>query len=1624
MRTLALALAGAVAAGVSAADPFAKFADIPEAERLPKGARLTVAPDGTFRVNGAPRYLTATVFYGNVAAELAQHTSGYPASLNWLYESAPGYEELQRVGVDAVGFEAGREWMRTFSRAPGLWQAVGCLSSDPSFARVMDGQLPAYVDFTPAEWGHGGLGRKAVPDLPAEAWTSGDNHWVPYSIHHPEGRNIWLTMWREETKRLQAMPVRPWCYELMNEPMVLDTGAYAKARFAETGRPDDPVEFLKYTDERFTDLIAEGVRTIHAVQPDARVTLQPCTLRAKGIDLYALSRVLDVICSPTGGAGLTGAHVMRALADGKPIVDGETYLGTSAQSVRNSLVAQFARGFNASYTFKWSRRPRDWARDGDAAKEAPLARKVAVYNILNPYVFPTEAFVGFRLARREAQAVGDLFLPRDRGTPRRVAVLFSRPTERLCHCHPNKVSILAFAKTLEQLDYVHLNPDVIFEEQLRDDPSRLDRYAVLVAPGVEAVYPTTPAAVRAWQSRGGRLVLVDERMACDEYGRPNGEDYPGAAFIAARGLRAEELGERLAQLAAEAGVRPSCAVTDFGTPSTSAQVEVTDAVRGGLRGWIVTSHAPAPKLVSFRAASADGVLASIRCTARPDGRLVTECRPLEPDAAGAVTLYLEPNAPQILVAGARDALTARYPASADLVWPEPLSAAEQQADGRRRLDAYRTARQAKKGGYHPEVSRTRALDLHALANERQLTDKWWGEHEVEGVPFTFIRTDQNSFKDVVKVPARGEPVTVDVHEDVQHLFFNCSGSPFGEVVYEDGSRIRFDLPAGAAGSRRTVQWTNPRPLRRVAALRFGSRSDAEPAVLAAVTVERPVPGVVSVDPGNMGRLVSRSGARLAPERTDGEIRLIHGEQPSSWSCASLSLKSPLAPPAGKCRLAMEVNALPNRFGATAVPPALQVNLELRTGDGRTRMFGRYLQLKTDDGSTEFRRTDDDALTWETVRAEADFSSFGAGAQVTGISLQYKRVGTDPGALAVRNLRLEPVGPVASPDLPTGCPDFTVELPRTKDGPVVRAADYGFSPTNRFNGAAIQRAADAARKLGAVRLELAPGRYLCHDAVGITLEGFEDFTFDGRGAELVFYRPPSVRSGGGPAAAGPASNFLLRNCTRMKFGNVSVDWDWDLYPLASFATVVGSHVDERDNESYLDFEFPDYERHPFYPNLVPVQTIMAVKDTRDGFSTEFGSCFFGQSEGHTGAKSQWLSPNRLRIWPYVKPDDPRATVVPSCLRHYVAKSNCGQTASLGRAAGTGRLFRLAHCYYGKGAFRMDSCVHLTMRDIDIRSAFGMGFVTEGSQHHWQLADIRIAPPPGVKRPITVTADANHVVNSRGWAKIERFSVTMNQDDLSNFHDCISAACRVAPKTLAFTHTRGNAYFKARAGDEIELREFNYERTGLVARIVEVDGERIVLDRDVPAAKYESYMLFNQSFATDHLLLRDCTFENCTGRCCFMGNDVTVENCTFRGLLSTPLKFQAAFMLTAWAEGHGCTNVVVRNCTFEDCQRRLEPAYGKTVAETFIGRNLRISYEKGGFDLPTSYGIVSGLLFEKNRWIAPRAPIALVFCAEDVRFRDNEVDLREPADGRFLPNRGEVVVERSRNVSVEPLKRLAH
>ena len=324
-------------------DPFVPFAALPANELYPKAAKLTVSKEGHLLVNGQPHYFPATIWYGSTELECNEDTPRYVDSLKWLYQAMPGYDDLQRLGLDGIGYEAPMDWFHKFNPDQKVRRR-----DDKKYAGAIASGLPLYVDFTASCWSHGALWIKneKMKSLPGD-------HFMPYSIVTEEGRNVWKTMWTEGAKDTIAMGWKPWCYELFNEPACSEEG-----RAPENLKGADRIKFVE---EKFSSLLKEGQEALRKVDPDALACFQPTTMRTRGIDLYEANRHLKVVCAPTGGhGGAVEAHLLRALADGKPIVDSEMYVGCSTNSIRQSFLDQYQRGYNVSYMFKWSRRPSDW----------------------------------------------------------------------------------------------------------------------------------------------------------------------------------------------------------------------------------------------------------------------------------------------------------------------------------------------------------------------------------------------------------------------------------------------------------------------------------------------------------------------------------------------------------------------------------------------------------------------------------------------------------------------------------------------------------------------------------------------------------------------------------------------------------------------------------------------------------------------------------------------------------------------------------------------------------------------------------------------------------------------------------------------------------------------------------------------------------------------------------------------------------------------------------------------------------------------------------------------------------------------------------------------------------------
>lgn len=572
-----------------------------------------------------------------------------------------------------------------------------------------------------------------------------------------------------------------------------------------------------------------------------------------------------------------------------------------------------------------------------------------------------------------------------------------------------------------------------------------------------------------------------------------------------------------------------------------------------------------------------------------------------------------------------------------------------------------------------------------------------------------------------------------------------------------------------------------------------------------------------------------------------------------------------------------------------------------------------------------------------------------------------------------------------PPEPSGCADFEIELPKSS-GSAVAAADFGFLPDNPDCAAALNRALAHCRKIGASKLELAPGTYRCFVSDGVEMDSLRDVLVDGKGATLVFRR-----TDGKP-------NFSIKNCLRVKIRDLKIDWDWETDPLGAFVRVVGKHAD-KGADSYIDVEFVGFERYPLYGKPMPIKVMTLMDENCAGISNERGSAYFGTGDGHYGTKSEWLSPNMARIYPGVAPVGlPRPEDYP---REYSKKKNFWIS---GRAL-VGRTYRIMHQYYGKNAFEISDSRHLTFENIDVYSCRGMGFLVKGGTSHWQAVNVSFVPRGG--RPCSTTADVVHCTSNGGFAKLVGLRATLNQDDIFNFHDKAAFGKFGSPDVFKFLNMGGARYIGAAPGDEVEIFNADYTPANFRAKILSVDGNAARLDSPFGGgADGKGYILQKASHRTRNILIKDCVFKNHAGRGIMQSSDATIENCRFENGISIPLRFQRAFSMRDWAEGYGCRNVVVRGCEFSDAKIN-SGLYG-VYHEIFAGS--RRTDGAGGFDKAAT---ASDILIEKCRFKNMLAMSLYSNFAKNVTFRDNKIEVSDsPAAKSYA---GCALFENSENVA---------
>ncbi len=541
-------------------DFFPKFETIKPPILMPQNAKIEFSKQGHFLVNGEPRYLEGTIFYEGMSAEIEIPTYGYPPALNWIYESTQDYKDLQRIGFDTVGIGVPCNWIGKYR---GKYQFINVQDKEKMFVRHAKSGLPIYVDYTAAEWSHGGMQyvEGKLPEKEAFTVRGWSYHWMPYSVNTPQGRELWREMWECGVAYVKKYDIQPFMYELFNEPDYDDLSEFNRnlfvkktakkyggkiarlnadwgsnyADFAEIGKfrnYDENaglfIEWIKFMEDSFADVCKFGAKVIRKAdgRPEAGICFQPLAQDSTNVNVYKTNKNLNAICTPTGGGAHFMGRFLKAMADGKPIFDGETYMGHTRESFRDKILYQYMIGYNAFYTFKWSRRPHDpaWKLENGGVR---LGEKFT-YELLNPYSIPPSALEGYMDAKKIIFGVNDLFTPRDRGVKSDVAVVYSYPTNRLQRFRNSPITQRDMEKKFaEALEFSQIQYDIVFEEQLKG--GRHNRYKAVVAAGAPS-YKSTPRRLAEFAEKGGTLVLLYDALTLDEYGKPKDDTITGIKF--------------------------------------------------------------------------------------------------------------------------------------------------------------------------------------------------------------------------------------------------------------------------------------------------------------------------------------------------------------------------------------------------------------------------------------------------------------------------------------------------------------------------------------------------------------------------------------------------------------------------------------------------------------------------------------------------------------------------------------------------------------------------------------------------------------------------------------------------------------------------------------------------------------------------------------------------------------------------------------------------------------------------------------------------------------------------------------------------------------------------------------
>ncbi len=360
-----------------------------------------------------------------------------------------------------------------------------------------------------------------------------------------------------------------------------------------------------------------------------------------------------------------------------------------------------------------------------------------------------------------------------------------------------------------------------------------------------------------------------------------------------------------------------------------------------------------------------------------------------------------------------------------------------------------------------DPARVRFLDLTAVANrsygdrlpgdgeggwtdqgENHLRHAPWGVTDCNGVPFDFIRPDQNDDRACVILRSTRQPYLPDAVRGIEAnlkartLYFLHAGAwlqngqeAFRYVVrYADGTSVAIPMVCGRdfldwwIDTRKAIspsmrcrvgwmnterrgfhvaRWANPSPEKTIATIDIVSACTGTIPIIEAITAELASPDVIDVAPPWCG-LKFKPWGGVMPSRDDEAISIDLDDATQNWAGTGIHPSEPIAVPddSDKWSLVFEVNGgrTPlGRFDVGGQP--FQISLPCMLADGNAKSGG-YAVPEIDGG-----QVDADPASWQVVRLPLRRLLPKDAASISGVGFQFRVLPANRAGVLIRDIRL-------------------------------------------------------------------------------------------------------------------------------------------------------------------------------------------------------------------------------------------------------------------------------------------------------------------------------------------------------------------------------------------------------------------------------------------------------------------------------------------------------------------------------------------------------------------------------------------------------------------------------------------